>query len=135
MSAVNGTLDELQAGLQLCRLALIVFKAQRRITADLPQSCQLRKDQKLVLIELRLILLCQCFLHMKHLAVIELLLCTSEPDVTVLLQLLRQVFQNVPLQPPQDKGTRHFLQPGHGGLVAALHDRAFHLPLKYIVAI
>ena len=53
----------------------------------------------------------------------------------MLLQLFRQILEYVPFQPAQDKRPGHFLQAGHRRLVAALHDRAFNLPLKYVIAV
>ena len=92
MSAVHRTLHQFHTGVELCRLSLVIIKAQVWIAADLPQPCQLGKHLHLVPVKIFIILLCQHFLHMHYLRIISCLLRLVKFDITHFLELVRKVF-------------------------------------------
>ena len=135
MSAVHCTLDQLQAGLKLGRLTFIIFKAQRRIAADLAQSGKFCQNLQFVLIKFLRILSGNLLFHMNHLSVIYLLLRISQTDISEFLQFFRKILQYVFFQPSQDKWSHHFLQTLHGFFIVVFYDRVFHFFSECIIGV
>ena len=72
---------------------------------------------------------------MNHLSVVELLLLFLEPDITVLLKLLRQILQHVLLHPAQNERGRHPLQPLQRRLILILHDGSLEIVPENIISV
>ena len=72
---------------------------------------------------------------MDGLAVVQLPLLSCHLYIPDLLRLFRQVPEHILLQPPQDKGPHHSLEPLHGLLVIVFHHRDLKFPPEGIVAI
>ena len=107
MLALHGAVNQVHTGLHFGRAALIVFKQQRRVAADLADPRKLREDLDLAFAEALVALLFQKILHPQHLGVVELLLFLPEADDVRLLHLLRKILQHLGLQSAQDKGRHH----------------------------
>ena len=84
---------------------------------------EFREDLDFPFPEIRLICGLQLFPHADDLPVVELLLLTFHMCVPQLLKLLRQVFQDFTLLPPQNEGRHHPAKPPARLLIPGLYDR------------
>ena len=109
MLPLHGALNQLQAHLPLGRAPRISLKAKGGVAADLPDFRELRQDFYLIFLKFLVIFLGQKLPHMDHLAVVEPLLLSLQAGKPHLLQLIRQILQNIRFQPPQNKRPCHFL--------------------------
>ncbi len=128
MSALNGALHQLHAGLTLGALPAVVFKEKGRIAADLANPGEFGKDLDLLLagqFTAR-----QHLLHADHLTIIDLLLFPLKMRVPHLLQLGRQILEHIRLPAAQDKRRRHGLQPVCRFLIFIFGDGQFIIPLE-----
>ena len=135
MSAVHRILNQLHAHLQLRRIPFVSFIYQSRITADLPQSCDLRKDLQLGGTEFRI------GLHSQHqpepfrMSLIQFLLLAFQRGKHIFFQLIRKILQHIFLQSPQHKRTDHFLQTLHRTGIAVLHSRKLYFLAEFLIRI
>ena len=135
MPGTNRVLDQFHAHLRLCGLPLIALKQKPRVTADLAQSRQLRKNLDLLGAEFLLGFALQALLHALHMGVIERKLLSFELREDILLQLRRKIPQHFPLQTAQDKRPDHALQALHTVFIPIYHDRDLDLLPEPLISI
>ena len=95
MTSVYRALQKLHAGFPLRGFTVVIFEAERRVTADLANFCDLRQNSHFVLLEHLITLLLDQLLHMQSLSIVEVLLFLVEMNITDLLILVRQITENI----------------------------------------
>ena len=135
MPSVDGAQDQLHARVDLGRTPSVIFKTEGRSTADLAETCQLRKHLETVFIELFFRLSRKRLAHMDHLGIVQIFLFAVKAHIPCLFQFFRQVAEYVFLQPAQDKRPCHLLQPFHHIFVLVFHDRRLDLSAECLIPV
>ena len=110
VAGFHGTLNQLDAEIEFCRTAFVIFVNKRRITAELTQPRQFREHLEPGIGKFFLCLVLQYKRQPLGMCMIQLLLLLFHAGSHIFLNFVRQILQHFLLQTAQNKRTDHLLQ-------------------------
>lgn len=129
MTVFRHRLAQFHAGVQLARWTFIIFKAEPRIAAYLPQPGQRGENLQFALLVAEI---CNGGLHT---GIIELLLILRQRDLSDIFFLGRKFLEDIFFQPAQQKRLYQPPQLGNRVRIFGLEDRLFQLFAERMVCV